>query len=54
MFGYEYFEKDEDAQEGLSMLLVAPEVASEYIRSKEYQEFVKELKQRYEERLREK
>lgn len=53
MFDYEYFEGDEDAREGLDMLLVAPELVPAYVRSEKYRKLVDALDQRFQQRQRE-
>lgn len=53
IFGYEYFEGDEDARESLSRLIIAPEVVPDYILSSEYKDLLKIVSQRYKEKEKE-
>jgi hypothetical protein len=53
IFGYEYFEGDEDARESLSLLIITPEVMPDYILSSEYKDLLNILLQRYREKEKE-
>lgn len=53
IFSYEYFESDEDAREGMDMLIVAPDIVPKFIRSEKYRKLVNDLYQRFQSRQQE-
>jgi len=48
MFGFQNFEKDKNVREALEMLTIQPEIIPKFIRSKEYEELLKNIRNRWE------